>query len=299
MPGFARPITREKLASSPFCRRGAERLVVHERCVDVRIVQQPRARRQDADDFDRRAGDRDGAAEHVPVAAELAQPEPVIEHGHAFASRLILAGQQVRPSATGKPSRPNRPSLTFVPRISRGSPAPSIVYTPPENASTCSNVRVSSRTLMKSGGDSEIGRAIGIERGDLVQALSASRNGSGASSTPWTTLKMALLAPMPRARVVKATAVKAGRAAQHAQRVSDILAQFGHVFGSCHVTLPSFADRDTLVARAVVVAETAQGQRSRALRRHALLDELARPASRREMTARHPRRPSVPARTAA
>ena len=39
---------------------------------------------------------------------------------------------------------------------------------------------------------------------------SASRNGSDCSSTPLTTLKMALLAPMPSASVSSAAAVNAG-----------------------------------------------------------------------------------------
>ena len=58
------------------------------------VVEQVRARGEDADDFDRRAGDRDRAAKHAPVAAELALPEPVIEHGYAAMARLILAGHQ-------------------------------------------------------------------------------------------------------------------------------------------------------------------------------------------------------------
>jgi hypothetical protein len=35
-------------------------------------------------------------------------------------------------------------------------------------------------------------------------------NGSGRSSTPCTTLKIAVLAPMPRASVISATAVNPG-----------------------------------------------------------------------------------------
>src|SRR5580704_12982614 len=41
-----------------------------------------------------------------------------------------------------------------------------------------------------------------------------SRKGSGRRRTPLTTLKIAALAPMPRASVIKATAVKPGRLAR-------------------------------------------------------------------------------------
>ncbi len=49
------------------------------------------------------------------------------------------------------------------------------------------------------------------------------------------------------------------------------------VLGSCHATLPSCADFYAGRARAVVVSEAAQRERSRTLRRDALIDELARP----------------------
>jgi hypothetical protein len=67
----------------------------------------------------------------------------------------VSSGRKPRPSATGRPSSANRPSLTLAPRTSRGSPTPSSVNTPGAYASTRSNVRLSSRMLMKSGADSE------------------------------------------------------------------------------------------------------------------------------------------------
>ena len=41
---------------------------------------------------------------------------------------------------------------------------------------------------------------------------------------------------------------EAGRAAQHAQRVPDILAQLGHVLGPCHATLPAYFFASALAA---------------------------------------------------
>ena len=201
----------EELASSAFRRRGAERVVVHERRVDLRIVEQARSRGEDADDFHRRAGDRDRAAEHARVAAELALPEPVIEHGHAAMARLVLTRQQgsgrARPAVRAEPSRP---SLTFVLRTSRGSPAPSIVNTPPEYASSL----VFERPRLLADAHEvrrrqRVGRAVGIERGDPIQAYCIPER-QRRQQTPWTTLKMALFAPIPSASVVRATAVKPG-----------------------------------------------------------------------------------------
>jgi hypothetical protein len=50
-----------------------------------------------------------------------------------------------------------------------------------------------------------------------------SLNGSGFSSTAFTTLKMALFAPIPSARVSTATVVKPGLFRTRLGRVSDVL----------------------------------------------------------------------------
>ncbi len=48
------------------------------------------------------------------------------------------------------------------------------------------------------------------QRPRTITRLSSSANGSGRNNMPFTTLKIAVLAPMPRAMVATATAVKAG-----------------------------------------------------------------------------------------
>ncbi len=115
-----------------------------------------------------------------------------------------------RPRPTGMPSMSKSPSLTLAPRTSRGSPAPSSVKTPVAYASTASKVRLPSRTVMKSGAESAV---YAVPSGYSVLTTcrrSASRYGSGSRRTPCTTLKMALVAPMPSASVSTATAVKPG-----------------------------------------------------------------------------------------
>ena len=83
----------EELASPLLCRRRAECLVVREGQVDIRLVEEMSVRREHANDFDLTAGDRDGASEHAPIAAELTLPESVGEHRDPVVSGLILPGQ--------------------------------------------------------------------------------------------------------------------------------------------------------------------------------------------------------------
>src|SRR4029079_4470646 len=67
------------------------------------------------------------------------------------------------------------------------------------------------------------------------------------------------------------------RTSQHAQRVTRILPQLCQIVGSRHATLPSFTDCYALLSGAVIVAESAQRERARSIRRNALVDEFARP----------------------
>ena len=71
--------------------------------------------------------------------------------------------------------------------------------------------------LVRRRDDVDVG-AIVASRSHIITRRSARGNGSGASSSAWTTLKMAVFAPMPSASVKTATAVKPGErreAARH------------------------------------------------------------------------------------
>ena len=119
---------RQELTAPALRGRRAEGVVVNERRIHIRVVEQPGAGREHADDLDRRAADPDPAAEHTAIAAELALPEPIVEHGHPFVPWLSCRpatdlGRARRPHPGSRRDR----SLTLVPRTSRGSPASSIV----------------------------------------------------------------------------------------------------------------------------------------------------------------------------
>ena len=75
----------------------------------------------------------------------------------------------------------------------------------------------------------------------------------------------AVLAPMPSASVSTATAVKPGARLQHAQCVADIVPSVGEELRAHHAPPPSLVDRHTFQARALDIAEAAQGQLARAL----------------------------------
>src|SRR6185295_923981 len=73
-----------------------------------------------------------------------------------------------------------------------------------------------------------------------------SRNGSGASNIARTTLKIAVLAPMPSASVMMATAVKPGdrRSPRHAKRTSFMLASLV-IFAASAQPVTSQTTKDT------------------------------------------------------
>ena len=55
-----------------------------------------------------------------------------------------------------------------------------------------------------------VGAAVRIHHPEAIQPFRLGVNGSGSNSTAWTTLKIALLAPIPSARVKTAASVKPG-----------------------------------------------------------------------------------------
>ena len=65
-----------------------------------------------------------------------------------------------------------------------------------------------------------------------IMTRSGSWNGREWNSTELMTLNIAVLAPMPSASVITATAVKPGDLAQHAQSVADVLKNCVHVLHS-------------------------------------------------------------------
>ena len=88
---------------------------------------------------------------------------------------------------------------------------------------------------------------------------------------------MALLAPMPSASVSERRGGERRRAPHHAERVAEVLFQLGPEFRAIHVSSPSFVDGHALLPRAIEISESLERQLARALRRLALVDQLANP----------------------
>ena len=227
------PDDGEELTSSAVSGRGAERVVVHERRVDLSIVKQPRSRGQDADDFHRRAGNRDRAAEHARVAAELALPEPVIEHGHAAVTWLILAGQQ------GPPER-DRQSEQAEQAVAHVRSADLTRLAGAQHREHAARERLDLLERSRLLADAHevrrrqrVGRAIGIERGDPIQPIRIPER-QRRQQDALDDAEDGAVRPDSERQRRQGHSGEARRAAQHPQRVPDILSQLGHVFGSCH-----------------------------------------------------------------
>ena len=100
-------------------------------------------------------------------------------------------------------------AVTLAPSISCGSPAPvrfaddGVIAVAPENTPLCVV------TSMKFGGESVIDSRP-LRPWNSCTRRAGSRYGSGRSSTPLTTVKTAVLAPMPSASVRTATTAKPG-----------------------------------------------------------------------------------------
>ena len=102
------------------------------------------------------------------------------------------------------------------PRMRSGSPsAPVRLYSRPENRAWRSNACCCFSNIRYFGYDQTISRNVpGASSSGLVRwtsiRRSGSANGSGFSSSPFTSVKIAVLAPMPSASVVMAISVKTG-----------------------------------------------------------------------------------------
>ena len=224
---------REELASSSFRSRGAERVVVHERRVDLRIVEQARSRGEDADDFHRRARDRDRAAEHARVAAELALPEPVIEHGHPGMSRLVLTRQQA-------PAERDRQAKQAEQAVAHVRSADLARFAGAQHGEHAARIRLDLLERPRVLADAHevrrrqrVGRAVGIERGDPIQPIRIPER-QRRQQDALDDAEDGAVRPDSERQRRQGHGGEARRAAQHPQRVPDILAQLGHVFGSCH-----------------------------------------------------------------
>ncbi len=113
-----------------------------------------------------------------------------------------------------------------------------------------------------------------------------------------TTLKMALLAPMPSASVTRAAAVKAGRPPHHANRVANVLFQLGEEFRAIHASSPSLVDGHTFLARRDRDRRSAPARDAGRAPAFRLPRSVRGSASRRERRAPHRRRLSARDRTA-
>ena len=115
-----------------------------------------------------------------------------------------------RPMAGTTPSTAGASAVMYPVRSRSGAPLPVRLTDPSAKAATRANDRVRSRSSQYSG---TLSSACGswVRCPQIIARRSGRSYGSARRSTPFTTLKMAVLAPMPRASVINATAVNPGR----------------------------------------------------------------------------------------
>ena len=157
-------------------------------------------RRQHAGDDDGLAVERDRPADDAWIAAEARAPEPVAQERHVVAPGLMLLRQERAPERR-RDAEDVEEALGHAPRVEAiGSPLP-VRSTPNGSAAARSSVRLPSRQSRKLAGDGASSIPFGWFHCHSVTTRSASRYGSGCSSTPCTTLKIVVAAPMPSASV--------------------------------------------------------------------------------------------------
>ena len=129
-----------------------------------------------------------------------------------LARRVSSEGRNVRPTIALTPSTSKIPAVTHwrgTVSARPSAPAMTMPPTPATNPPIRSNVRLRwSQSVRFSGETPSLGD--GSVRSQIITRRSGSRNGSGRSSVASTSAKIALLAPMPSARVTVATSAKPG-----------------------------------------------------------------------------------------
>jgi hypothetical protein len=163
--------------------------------------------RQHTNDRERLAVERDRSADDSGVAAELRRPQPVADDDDVLFAWQILVGGK-RPAELGFDAEDVKVGAdTRATRINVGSPVPESVIERPVIAATPVNDELWLRQSRKFIADTTLMPPPGgFSHSSRIR--SGSGYGSGFRSTPSTKLKMALLAPMPRASVRMATAAK-------------------------------------------------------------------------------------------
>ena len=168
-------------------------------------------RRHDADDVVRLAVEGDGAADDRAVPGKPAAPQRVGENHHVFAAWSIFLGTK-RPAQRGLHAEHREvvPRDGFAGQLLRRAGFREALRDRIDAGEAFERLRVADVVH-------EVGRrhsAARTGRCSLISHSDTSRSGatygSGRSMTASTTLKTAVLAPMPSASVATATAVKPG-----------------------------------------------------------------------------------------
>ncbi len=116
-------------------------------------------------------------------------------------SRSSLAWK-ARPCSSGRPSSDHRLADACIADTRSGAPSPARFALDSRNPASAAKPLSASRQDSKLGTDTEkSGRPRASLRSATRTISSGAWNGSGASSTAWTTLQIAVTAPMPMARV--------------------------------------------------------------------------------------------------
>jgi hypothetical protein len=124
--------------------------------------------------------------------------------------RRISSAANVRPSIGVTPNTRKKPSVTGAMDAKTGSEPPRTVSGKLWKAAIVSKLRLRSRQSTKLGFDTATRVPFSVCSHSRTMR-SGDGYGSGLSSTPWTTVNMAVFAPMPSASVRIASAAKPGR----------------------------------------------------------------------------------------
>ena len=205
---FAQSCNRVRTAAAAHGAELLHRLTVWNEEVGL-LTDEGEAGRHHADD---RPGAVDGGerhVEHVPAAAKTSLPEFVAQHDDRV-RRSLPRRVYARPSAGWTPSARKTSDETVSPDTSIGWPLMTMATPAGPTIPRCSSVRVRSRQATKLAGAITFRCSPPRVVSQTVTIRSGSWYGSGSSITVRTTLKIAEVAPMPRASVTSAAAVKPG-----------------------------------------------------------------------------------------
>ena len=246
----------------------------------LRLPEQLKVLRHDADHGPQRPVEPDLAADHGRVGVESRAPERSLITTTFARFASSSAGETSGRQSASTPSTSKMPARDPLARDGFGVAVRAGHHHAADARREAGDLleRAAARVPVEpcSSGDAKP-RAIVALVSQIVTSRSGSPKGSGRSSVASTSAKMALLAPMPSASVSVATSVKAGELLQLPERELHVVAELLEPLGEAHLTISLSAQVGHRSFEARDIAQPADRQLARGRRIHAARDELARP----------------------